>query len=383
MFLFTDIYHSKKIGFIQAIKGQILKKIDLYIIRVILKPFFSTLFILVGMIWLLQSIRLMDLVINKNMDVVDFFLMSVLLIPGMLIVLFPLSFFSGVYSGLKKMVLDSEMDAIYAAGISRLRVMRPLFILSLVMVACTYFISLYAMPVGRVMFGDIKEELRNDSDTLQIEAGTFNKVSDKITIYVKEIENNQWMKNIIVYDNTNKQIPVTWTAEEGVLKLDDNNRPNLFLITGTRQEISEAQTSVLGFQTHQIDLAKQAQRKQERPKKASERFIHELLDTDHLKTEKQINKFNAEFYKRLLWPLAPIALMLIPLYFIFKPVKNRFGISRPSIYTIVAGVSFVALQMLFNSRISSGAQEFVYIATAWPFVIPLLFTILLVREKFR
>jgi hypothetical protein len=49
----------------------------------------------------------------------------------------------------------------------------------------------------------------------------------------------------------------------------------------------------------------------------------------------------------------------------------------------VAGVSFVALQMLFNSRISSGSQEFVYVATAWPFVVPLLFTILLVREKFR
>lgn len=360
-----------------------MQKIDLYIIRVILKPFFSTLFILVGMIWLLQSIRLMDLVINKNMDLTSFLLMSVLMIPGMLIVIFPLSFFSGVYSGLKKMVLDSEMDAIYAAGISRLRVMTPLFLLSLVMVGFTYFISLYAMPAGRMLFSEIKEEVKTKSDTLQLEAGTFNKMSKNITIYVKDIENNQWLKNIIVYDNTNKDLPVTWTAEEGVLKLDKNNNPNLFLINGTRQEISEEQSSVLGFRSHQIDISKQAARKKARHKSSSERFLPELLETDHLRSDKQKNKFKAEFYKRLLWPLAPVALMLIPLFFLFTPVKRRFGLSRPSVYTIIIGVLFVALQMFFNSRISSGADEFIPVAIAWPFVVPSIFMALLVKEKFR
>lgn len=366
------------------IKGQFVNKIDLYIIRVILKPFFSTLFILVGMIWLLQSIRLMDLVINKNMDIIDFFLMSVLLIPGMLIVLLPLSFFSGVYSGLKKMVSDSEMDAIYAAGISRLRVLRPLFVLALAVSAFTYFISLYAMPEGRFMFKEIKEELRNQSDSLQIEAGTFNKVSSEITIYVKDIKNNQMMKNIIVYDNTNKETPVTWTAEEGVLKLNKSNHPNLFLINGTRQEISEAQTSVLGFRSHQIDLSKQVDKKNKRIKKEGERFLFELLDTDHIKdNEKALRKYNAEFYKRLLWPLAPLALMIIPLYFLFKPIKNRFGITKPSIYSIICGVVFVGLQMWFNSSISSGKEIFEPISIVWPFAVVALFLVLLVKEKFR
>lgn len=348
-----------------------------------LRPFFSTLFILVGMIWLLQSIRLMDLVINKNMNVLDFLQMSVLLIPGMLIVLFPLSFFSGVYSGLKKMVIDSEMDAIYAAGISRLRVLKPLFLLSLVVVGCTYFISLYAMPAGRIAFGDLKYELQNNSDNLQVEAGTFNKLSDKITIYVEEIENNQWMKNIIVQDNTRANIPVTWTAEEGVLKLDKQNHPNLFLIKGTRQEISDEQTSVLEFKSHQIDLSKQAKKKNTRHKKTSERFLLELLETGHLTTDKQRNKYKAEFYKRLLWPLAPLGLMFIPLYFLFKPIKSRFGITRPSIISIILAVIFIALEMFFNSRISSGDEMFVGIAIVWPIIVPLILLSLLVRENIK
>tara|TARA_Y100001960_G_scaffold118961_1_gene127398 strand:+ start:280 stop:1362 length:1083 start_codon:yes stop_codon:yes gene_type:complete len=359
------------------------KKIDLYIIRVILKPFFSTLFILVGMIWLLQSIRLMDLVINKNMDILDFLAMSVLMMPSMLLILFPLAFFSGVYSGLKKMVLDSEMDAIFAAGISRLNILRPLFILSLIFVGITYFISLYAMPAGRIQFYEIKQKMQENADTLQVEPGTFNKMDENITIYVKEIQNNQWMKNIVVFDNTNKEIPVTWTAEEGVLKLDKNNKPNLFLLKGTRQEIGESQTSVLGFVSHQIDLSKEVKPRGQRVRKAGERFLLELLETDHLTREKDFNKYKAEFYKRLLWPLAPIALMIIPLFFLFKPVKNRFGISRPSLIAIVMAVSFVAVQMLLNSRISAGIDEFIYVAMAWPVVIPMIFFGLLVKENLK
>lgn len=360
-----------------------MKKIDWYIIRVILKPFFSTLFILVGMIWLLQSIRLMDLVINKNMELADFLLMSVVMIPGMLLVLFPLSFFSGVYSGLKKMVLDSEMDAIFAAGFSRLNVLKPLFMLSILFIGCSYFISLYAMPKGRMMFYELKEEVKNKADTFQVEAGTFNPVDENITIYVKDIKDNQWLKNIIVFDKTVKTSDVTWTAEDGVLKLDENNEPNLILINGTRQEINDQQTSVLGFNSHQIDLARQAKRKVTRPKKAAERYIHELFQTDHLKTEKQRNKFKGEIYKRLLWPLAPLALMFIPLYFLFKPVKNRFGITRPCVYAIVLAVLFIALEMFFNSRISSGADSFVTFAIALPVVVPAIFMSLLIKENMK
>jgi lipopolysaccharide export system permease protein len=358
------------------------KKIDLYIIRVISKPFFSTLFILVGMIWLLQSIRLMDLVINKNMNIIDFLLMSVLLIPGMMIIILPLSFFSGVYGGLKKMVLDSEMDAIYSAGISRLRVLLPLFVVSIIAVGATYFISLYAMPAGRIKFAEVKSDLMNKSDSLQLEAGTFNKITNNITIYVKKIENNQWMKNIIVYDNTNADLPVTWTAEEGVLKLNKNNHPNLFLINGTRQEIGPEQTSVLGFKSHQIDLSKQSQTKEARSKKSSERFLLELLNTDNL-TIKQKDKFLREFYKRLLWPLAPLVLMLIPLFFLFKPVKSRFGISRPSIYAIVCAVGFVVVQMFLNSKITTDSNMVAYLAILWPFLVSIFFIGLLVKEKFK
>lgn len=360
-----------------------MKKLDLYIIRVILKPFFSTLFILVGMIWLLQSIRLMDLVINKNMDILDFLAMSILMIPAMLIVLFPLSFFSGVYSGLKKMVLDSEMDAIFAAGISRINLMRPLLFLTVIVVGVTYFISLYAMPAGRMAYSSLKDDIINKADTLNLEAGTFNQMDKNITIYVKTIENNQWLKNITVYDSTNPDIPVTWTAEEGVLKLDNQNKPNLFLINGTRQEVSDIQTSVLGFSSHQIDISKEAKKKPVKAKKASERFIHELLETDHLHTEKAKNKYKGEFYKRLLWPLAPIGLMFIPLFFLFKPVKSRFGITRPSIYAIVIAVLFVALEMFFNSRIAAGADSFVYIAIALPIVVPTVLLALLVRENIK
>jgi lipopolysaccharide export system permease protein len=362
----------------------VLNKIDMYIVKVIGKPLLSTLFILVGMIWLLQSIKFMDMLVNKNAAFSDFFLVSILTLPDMLLILIPLATFSGAYSGLKKMVLDSEMDAIYSAGISRTEVIKPLMVVALVSVMVSYFISLYAIPVSRTAFYELKEKVKNDTDSLYIEPGTFNKMNSKVTVYVEEIENNQWMKNIIVYDNTHVELPVTWTAKEGVLKIGADNKPSLVLLNGTRQELSEEQTSVLQFKSHQIDLSQRVKDKKVfREKKAAERFVHELLDTEYLKSEKEKRKYKGVFYKRILWPLAPLALCLIPLYFLFAPIKRRFGLNRPSIYAIVTAVSFIAIQMFSNSRIVGGSDAFVYVAIGLEFIVPIIFTSLLIRENFK
>lgn len=343
---------------------------------------FSTLFILLGMIWLLQAIKFMDLLINKNASFSDFFLVSVLTIPDMLLILVPLSVFSGAYSGCKKMVLDSEMDAIYASGISRVGVMKPLLLLAFVATIFCYFISAYAIPKSRMSFYELKEKVRNDTDSLYIEPGIFNELNRNVTVYVQEIKDNQWMKNIIVYDNTRKELPVTWTAEEGVLKTSANNKPTLVLLNGTRQEMNAEQTSVLEFKSHQIDLTKESEdEKIVRPKKSSERYIHELLKIDHLKTDKQINKFKGEFYKRILWPLAPFSLVLIPLFFLFKPVKKRFGLAKPSIYSISFAVLFIILQMVFNSQIVSGSYVFIYLAISLEIIVPLVIISLLIKEN--
>lgn len=314
------------------------------------------------------------------MQILDFMQLSVLLIPSMLIILLPLAYFSGIYTGLRKMVAESEMDAIFAAGISRLNILKPLLVTSLIIIGVTYFISLYAMPAGRIQFNDLKREIANQEDSLHIEAGTFSQLDDNITIYVNNILNNQWMKNIIVYDTNKKDSPVTWTAEEGILKIDKKQNPYLVLFKGSRQEINAEQTSVLEFQSHQIDISKEIKQRKRPIKKKSERFLLELLDTSHLTYKKKIHAYKAEFYKRLLWPLAPLALMFIPLFFIFEPKKHRFGIGKQSIISIILAIGFIALQMLFNSQISSGNYAFIYLAIALPLVVPSIFLTLLTKE---
>ncbi|MCP4355109.1 MAG: YjgP/YjgQ family permease [Proteobacteria bacterium] len=360
-----------------------MKKINWYIIKVISKPSAFSLFILVGMIWILQSIKFMDILINKNASMVDFLYISVLTLPDLLMLLIPLALFAGCYSGLKRMVLDSEMDAVYAAGISRLSLVKPLLLAAFIIVGVGYFVSLYAVPKSRMAFYDLSLELRQNADFLHVEPGIFNKVNKHVTVYVKEIESNQWLKNIIVYDNTHPESPVTWTAEEGVLRIGKDKKPRLVLLNGTRQEIKENQNAVLAFKSHQIDLFRQKSEKHIRQKRPQEMFIHELLETDHLTTDKQKNKYKAKFYQKLLWPLSPFALVLIPLYFLFAPVKRRFGNGKPSVYAIVSALGFVMLQFWFNSRIEGGVQGFVALAIVLEIIVPLVLVTLLVKENLK
>lgn len=361
-----------------------MSKINTYIVKVVSKQLFSTLFILVGMIWLLKTISFLDILINKNASVADFLHISVLVLPDMLVVLIPLAMFAGAYAGLKKMVTDSEMDAIYAAGISRAKVMLPLLFVATIAVGATYFDSLYVIPKSRQSFYDLKDKLAQDSSLLAIEPGTFNSVSENITVYVQEIEENSWLKNIIVFDKTNQESPVTWTAEEGMVRLNANNKPSLALFNGTRQEVSvNGQTSVLEFRSHQIDLTPKVETASQtiRKKKASEMYLPELFAERLIGTEKQRNKTKAVIYKRLFWPLASFAMALIPLYYLFKPVKRRFGIGRPSVYAIIMALGFVVLQLFFNSQVTSGKDLFAGLSIALEVVPPLLIIFVLLREN--
>lgn len=360
-----------------------MKKIDIYIIKVVLKQLFSTLFMLVGMIWLLKTINFLDFLINKNASVVDFLKISVFVLPDLMLLLIPLAVFAGAYGGLKKMVLDSEMDAIYAAGISRSSVMAPLLTVAVIFVGVLYFNSIYAIPQSRQSFYDLKVKLSQDVSLFSIDPGVFTPVSKTITVYVEDIEDNKWLKNILVFDNSKVETPVTWTADEGVLRIGNNNKPTLILLNGTRQEVGiEGQTAILEFKSHQIDLTPKVEKSvvHTRRKKTSEMFLPELFVERLAGTEKQQNKTMAELTKRILWPLAPLTMVLIPLYFLFTPIKRRFGIGRPSVYSIIMATIFIALQLVFNSQITAGYSVFVAVAIALEFLTPCVLIFLLVKE---
>ena len=73
--------------------------------------------LLTSVIWLTQSLRLLDLVINRGQSAPTFVYLTLLILPSLLVIILPIAFFSGTLcSPCTKLNGDSELVVMASAG---------------------------------------------------------------------------------------------------------------------------------------------------------------------------------------------------------------------------------------------------------------------------
>src|ERR1700758_3636693 len=96
-----------------------LPRLSTYVLGQMIGPTLLFAFLLTAVIWLSQSLRLLDLVINRGQSAPVFVYLTILMIPGMLVIILPLAYFGGTLFGLHKLNADSELVVMSASGYSR------------------------------------------------------------------------------------------------------------------------------------------------------------------------------------------------------------------------------------------------------------------------
>jgi lipopolysaccharide export system permease protein len=103
-----------------------MSRLDRYILRLLAGPFLFFVLVFTGVIWLSQSLRVIDMVVNNGQSAAVFLEFTALLLPTVMTVVLPLSAFAAALTAFNRMVSDSETVVLQAAGISRLALMRPI-----------------------------------------------------------------------------------------------------------------------------------------------------------------------------------------------------------------------------------------------------------------
>ena len=88
-------------------------------------------------------------------------------------VLMPSAFFFSVLSAIGKLYRDSEMSALYAAGVSRSRILRAVFKLALVIAVLTGLISIVGRPWAYATSYKLEAEAAAQYDLKQLKTGEF------------------------------------------------------------------------------------------------------------------------------------------------------------------------------------------------------------------
>lgn len=330
-------------------------RIQLYIFR---QLFWWTVLVaasLTCVVWLMQSLRFVEMIVNRGLSATTFLMFTVLLLPTFLSLIGPIALFAAAVFTYNKMINDSEIVVLRASGMSPARIARPAFVLSVLLMAFGYLNSLYLVPTTYREFKDMQRTFRSEFSALLLQEGVFNPVVDGITVFVRERASDGELFGIIIHDERVPNQPVTMMAEHGAVVASDKG-PRVLMVNGNRQEVDEkdGRLSLLYFDRYTFDLSGLKQPDIDLWREPRERYLSELLyPVDQSGSIFNFRKLRMEGLQRLSSPLLYPAFAVVALSFLLGGDFNRRG----QFYRILFSVLFVVLlQVIFLGAKSLGEK---------------------------
>ena len=192
--------------------------IDRYILRAVMTPLILALCVAGALLLLEQMLRLFDFVLAEQGPVTVVWRMLANLLPHYLGLALPLGAFLGVMLAFRNLSMSSELDALSSSGASFGRMLRPVYMLMLMLMVFDFLLVSYIQPFARYEYRQIRFDVTSGALGIKIPAGEFVDISDRVTIRLgavnKETRNAE---EIFLERRTLDGGKTTITAESGAI----------------------------------------------------------------------------------------------------------------------------------------------------------------------
>jgi lipopolysaccharide export system permease protein len=317
-----------------------MSRLSRYVLNQLIGPIGLFSLILTGVVWLSQSLRLLDLIINRGQSAPTFLYLTLLMLPSLLVIILPIAYFAGTLFGLNKLNSDSELVAMTAAGYTRWQLAKPVLVAATIVMALTYLCSLWLMPLGQRMMKDKVVDIRADLGAAILSEGTFNTPAKGLTVFIRSLSSDGHIGGILVHDNRDPAHPNTYLAEGGVLAQTPAGA-RLIMYNGTVEKSAKAGAKllVLKFKRYVFDLDQFANQHRNPVREIHERYLPELFWPKLPKPNpKVVHVFWAEGHNRLAEPLYALAFAFIAMAAITRGRRARGALAlRLTVASVLAG----------------------------------------------
>lgn len=308
-----------------------------YIIRHLVWPTLLITASLTCIIWLTQALRFIDFIVNRGLSIGDFIYITSLLFPSLLMMLVPVSLFVAVIFTYNKLLSDSELVVMRAAGLSRWQLAIPGMWVAAGATLFCYLLSLYLLPLSNRQFNDMRSFLRDNYTSVLLQEEVFSTPVDGLTVFIRERDANNNLRGILVHDNRDESNPITMMAEEGRL-IQGKSGPQFYLVKGMRQELRKGRASWLNFDNYTLDISFYTGVGRMRDRDPDEKYLSELFSSDIADLAER-GQMRAEGHQRIVWPLYNLALCLIGLAVLLSGEFNRRGYWKRIAYASAAAAA--------------------------------------------
>ena len=201
------------------------KKLDILIIKAFVGPFVATFFITL-LVLVMQFFWLyIDDFVGKGLPTKVIFefiwYQSAVLVPLAL----PLAVLLSSLMTFGNLGESFELVAIKSAGISLLRFMRPLFIISLFICGIAFMFSNYIIPVANLKSRTLLTDIVYAKPSFDLKEGVFYDKINGFAIKIgKKEANDSVIRDVIVYEQGNPLQDNFIIAKSGVMRVTENKR---------------------------------------------------------------------------------------------------------------------------------------------------------------
>lgn len=323
---------------------------DRYLLAQLVRTTIAVTVTLVGIVWLFQTIRILELVVSRDGPFLDFIIMSITVIPLWLTIAFPISAFIAITWVFQRTIADRELLVMQASGRSTLQLARAPIALAIGVTAILVLNSTVVLPFSFGIYKEMQFKLRNSIPAVLLREGVFIDVVDGMTMLIGEQTEDGMARDIFLHDERAPDKTITITAKYGKF-VNQDGVPAVILQNGVRNEVNQngdASASLL-FETHSVIISSDTQPSQERLTfDMNEDSIRNLLNPETSPAPRFFNQRRAEGHYRIISPLLGFVLVMTAACSVLCGQIRRDTLFRRTVLNI--GAAIVIISMMVSTR---------------------------------
>lgn len=323
---------------------------DRYLLAQLVRTTIAVTVTLVGIVWLFQTIRILELVVSRDGPFLDFIIMSITVIPLWLTIAFPISAFIAITWVFQRTIADRELLVMQASGRSMLQLARAPIALAIGVTAILVLNSTVVLPFSFGIYKEMQFKLRNSIPAVLLREGVFIDVVDGMTMLIGEKTEDGMARDIFLHDERAPDKTITITAKYGKF-VNQDGVPAVILQNGVRNEVNQngdASASLL-FETHSVIISSDTQPSQERLTfDMNEDSIRNLLNPETSPAPRYFNQRRAEGHYRIISPLLGFVLVMTAACSVLCGQIRRDTLFRRTVLNI--GAAIIIISMMVSTR---------------------------------
>lgn len=267
-----------------------------------------------------KLLRLVELIVNKGVEILTVFQLFLYILPYSLVVTIPMSVLLATLATFTRLAADGEILALRGAGVSLARLTRTACSFGLVASALTLIISIWILPVSNHAFKNLVFRMTHQQATVGIQEGVFTSEFEGLILYVEHVDpKTSRLEGVFLVDSRNPAERRVIVARTGQFTSDPQNlRMGLSLSQGSIH-LSAAELTgryrLLTFAEYQltVDVGRSLADPMQRPLGEQELTLAELRERAATLRAQGGNYHPplVEFHKKLAIPVSCLLFALV------------------------------------------------------------------------